>query len=84
MSNQNPAQESIHNIAEALRRERDELSLKISLGKMELRDEWHELEEQWQNFERTFAETSDDAKESLHELGRDLAETYERFKSKLG
>ena len=35
---------------ERLRKERDQLSVKVHLAGMEVRDEWEELEEKWQAF----------------------------------
>ena len=37
-------------MAEILRKERDELGVKVHLAGMEVRDEWQELEEKWEQF----------------------------------
>ena len=42
--------EDINELADRLRRERDQLSVKIHLANMEVRDEWQDLEEK--RFER--------------------------------
>jgi predicted nucleic acid-binding Zn-ribbon protein len=76
--------QTLHNLVDSLRRERDQLSVKANLGKMELRDEWQEVEVKWRAFERTLEEANDDAKQSLHEVGQEIAEAYNRLKSKLG
>jgi len=41
-------QKQVEALIESLRRERDELRLKIHLGKAEVRDEWDRLERRWE------------------------------------
>ncbi|NIR79399.1 MAG: hypothetical protein GWO00_13825, partial [Gemmatimonadetes bacterium] len=43
--------EKLAEVVERLRRERDELRVKVRLGTMEARDEWQELEEKWKSLE---------------------------------
>ena len=75
--------QSLHDLADALRRERDQLNIQANLGKMELRDEWEEVEKKWQDFEQKVQEATDDSKQSLHELGQEVAAVYRRMKRHL-
>lgn len=72
---------SLHDLAVALRRDREQLMVQLNLGKMELRDEWQEVEKKWQAFEHKVDEANDDAKQSLHQVGQEIAETYRKLKN---
>lgn len=58
---------------DALRRSREELELKIHLGKADARDRWRELEGRWHQLEGVFGDLAEGAKEPLHEV-EDAAE----------
>lgn len=72
---------SLHDLAVALRRDREQLMVQLNLGKMELRDEWHDVEKKWQAFEDKVDDVNDDAKQSLHQVGQEIAETYRKLRS---
>ncbi len=61
--------EKLAEVVERLRRERDELRVKVRLGTMEARDEWQELEEKWKSLESRVGR----AKEGVVETSRELA-----------
>lgn len=77
------SRQALENLVQALRRERDELGVQVKLGKMELRDEWQEVELKWHAFEDKLEEANNDAKHALHEVGEEIAEIYDRLKRKL-
>lgn len=77
-------------ILERLRQQRDELRLKMHLGKAEARDEWEELEEKWASLKerlRAVGGEATDAKGDISSAAKDLASElkrgYERIKAKL-
>lgn len=77
MSNQmfsNETKKSPHDLTSALRRERVQLMIQLNLGKMELRDERLA-------FKRKLDEASDEANESLQQIGRQIADTDNRLKA---
>jgi hypothetical protein len=78
-------------VLEKLRRERDEIRLKLHLGKAELRDEWEALERKWENIEGRVAGIANEARDASHEVGaafgvlaEELGEAYRRIRRKLG
>lgn len=75
--------ESLHDLVAALRRQRDHLRIQANLGKMELRDEWEDVESKWHAFEHQVEEANEDARHSLHEIAQEIAETYKKLKHKL-
>jgi len=82
--------EEMAETAEKLRRERDQLSVKIHLASMEVRDEWQELEEKWENFsfrsEQFYKEVEPalgDIHTALSLLGDELKAGYKKIKAAL-
>jgi phage shock protein A len=74
-----------------LRQERDELRLKLHLGKAELKDEWETLERKWEQLEARMAGARDEAREASKEVGAalglladELGEAYKRIRARLG
>lgn len=77
-------------IMEKLKRQRDELRLKIHLGKAEARDEWDEMEDKWKSLKERIKAATDEASGAGGEIGsaaRDLASElkkgYARIKDQL-
>ena len=70
---------------EHLKQLRDELELKIQLGSMEARDEWHRLEEQWREFSEKaqLDKTGEGVGSALSLLGEELKAGYQRLKKGL-
>lgn len=77
------AKRSMKELAASLRSEREHLAVQIELGRMELKEEWHALEDKWQTFEKTVNEVGDDAKEALHRFGEEIEEAYADLKQRL-
>jgi predicted nucleic acid-binding Zn-ribbon protein len=74
-----------------LRQERDELRLKLHLGKAELKDEWETLERKWEQLEARVAGARDEAREASKEVGAafgiladELGQAYKRIRARLG
>lgn len=73
-----------------LRRQRDEIRLKLHLGKAELKDEWEALEPKWERLEERMEGVADEARDASREVGAafglladELAEAYRRLRSRL-
>ena len=75
---------------ERLRKERDELSVKVHLASMEVRDEWQELEEKWEKFHaknrhfyKEIEPAVDDVQAALALLGEELKAGYRKIRDAL-
>lgn len=78
------------NLIEGLKQERDELKVKVHLGKMELQEEWQELEDKLDALNHRFEplkhaveETADDVWESLKRVGGEIGEGFQRIRKSL-
>ncbi len=83
-------QKPMANVFKTLKTERDELRLKIHLGKAELEDEWEELEAKWERFEgkisqvqKQAADSSEDLEAAIELLGEELKKAYGKIRSSL-
>jgi biopolymer transport protein ExbB/TolQ len=66
---------SLHQHVEPLAQTRDELRLQLQLGRMEAREEWHDIEKQWQVARPKLEEALEHAIEELdHGLASALKE----------
>ena len=65
--------ENLQKIGEDLKRQRDELMLKLHLAKAEARDEWNNLETQWE-----------EAKTKLETIREEAGKTTESVSAGLG
>lgn len=101
MSDENPTPEdtgettedsgqTIDNLISTLKRERDELALKIHLGKEDLKDEWDKLEEKFSKMSNDYepakqavADTADDVWESLKLVGSELKDGFKKIRESL-
>ena len=70
---------SLHDLLQALRRDRERLAVQLNLGKKELRDEWDTVEEKWDTLERHLAEFTEDARDAAHRVSDEIGEAYRRF-----
>ena len=61
--------EEINKLSEQLRRERDELRVKLNLAKMEAGDEWKKLEEKLSDLDAKAKELGDATSEASREIG---------------
>lgn len=65
---------------------REELSLKLHLASMDVRDEFEAAEKQWQEMKNKFNEIADDSKQNSEEfidktksIAKELEKTYKRI-----
>ena len=77
-------------MAEILRKERDELGVKVHLAGMEVRDEWQELEEKWEqfssnskNFYKEVEPALGNIQAALNLLGEELKAGYKKIRDSL-
>jgi redox-regulated HSP33 family molecular chaperone len=82
--------DELQDTTEKLRKQRDELSVKIHLASMEVRDEWEQVEEKWDEFTARSKQVYKEVEPSLGEiraalslLGSELEAGYEKIKSAL-
>ncbi len=61
--------QDIADLVDSLKRERDELHLKLHLFKAEARDEWAELEKKWTHFQHKAGAANAAAGEAAGEIG---------------
>lgn len=78
-------------VMDKLRQERDELRLKVHLGKAEFKEEWDALECKWEHLEGRMEGAAEEAREASREVGAafgvltdELGEAYRRIRARLG
>ena len=79
--------EDMEDLSELLKRERDELKVKLSLAKLEAREEWEETERKWEHFRAKAQQVGHEAGEASKEigaaarlLGEEIKEAYKRIR----
>lgn len=87
MNTKSNIKETYTALIESVKKERDELNLKIHLAEMEVRDEWELVEKKWQLLQSKGHQLSKATSESSHELGDaftilgdQIKATYNRLK----
>ena len=77
-------------LVEKLKKERDELNLKLHLASMEAKEELKDAEKKWAQLKEKAADITDDAVETSDEyiakakiVGEELKETYKRLAKRL-
>ncbi|MFT7653834.1 MAG: hypothetical protein ACI9ON_001472 [Limisphaerales bacterium] len=78
------SRESVHELVEALRRDRQRLRVQLNLGRKEMDDEWHQIEQKWTEVEHHLKEITDESIKHTHHLGNEIADAYRRMKEYLG
>ncbi|MBL6705548.1 MAG: hypothetical protein ISQ06_05515 [Planctomycetaceae bacterium] len=80
----------IEELIKSLEQQRDELSVKINLAGMELRDEWDridakltKLSAKYDPLKDAVGETADDVWDALKELGGEVATGFKRIRASL-
>ncbi|MEM9622147.1 MAG: hypothetical protein AAF993_10890 [Pseudomonadota bacterium] len=76
--------QSIHELIEALRRDRQRLQVQVNLGQKELRDEWSGVEEKWHEIEHRLTDVSDKSMRRITHLVQEVGETYGALKKRFG
>ena len=87
MRTKNTIKDTYISVIEAVKKDRDELNLKVHLAGMEVRDEWALVEKKWEHLQSKGHQLSKVTGESAHELGvvfsslsDEIKETYKRLK----
>jgi hypothetical protein len=82
--------DDLHGLGEDLGRSRDALRVEMALAKDEIREEWEELEQKWDHFNKQLksagheaALASEDISTALAKLGEELHQGYERIRKSL-
>ena len=70
----------LENLIATLKQQRDELSLKIHLAKADVRDEWHTLENHWQEIRAKCDATRKDATQTVEAVASALELAVEEIK----
>lgn len=70
-------------LLDKLREEHDHLKVQFELGKMEARDEWHQLEKKWQHLESRAEQLEDDVEDTFEDLADELKARYRRLRDRL-
>jgi len=72
-------------LVEDLKRNRDEIRLKIHLGSKEAQDEWTELEKRWNAFESKaeLEKSAKDVGDAVKILGSELKDAFDRIRKAL-
>lgn len=69
-------------LLDKLREEHDHLKVQFELGKMEARDEWHQLEKKWQHLESRAEQLEDDLEDTFEDLADELKGRYEKLRER--
>ena len=82
--------EELHELSDALKQARDELRVDMHLAKAEIRDDWEELERQWEHFRQKMqrvgheaVEAGEDVGEATSLLGSELKKGYQRIRKSM-
>ena len=86
MTNRNRLEELIS----ALEQQRDELSLKIHLGKKEAQDEWSQvtdrldqLQDEYKPVKDAMKESASNVTEAMFNVGKEIQESFQRIRKSL-
>jgi hypothetical protein len=75
----------LKDLMQELKQTRDELALKMHLASMEVREEWDDLERQWETFKARadVEQTAEGVGSALGQLGKELNGGYQRLRKAL-
>ena len=75
----------LDDLKQKLKQTRNELEVKINIGEMEARDEWHKLEKKWEDFQAKarLEQSAGDVSAALESVGSELHKGYDRLKAAL-
>jgi seryl-tRNA synthetase len=84
------AKERIVNAVEQLKRQRDELRVKLHLAKADAKDEWAKLEKQWEELKPRLEAAREEAGKTAESVGaalnlalEELKKGYDRLRKRL-
>lgn len=82
--------DDLKQLSDKIKTYRDEARVQLHLANEEAKDEWNDLEKNWEKFRGRLDELWDDAENAskdvrvkTHELGEDLKESYEKLRNRL-
>ncbi|MEQ5834593.1 hypothetical protein [Marinobacter sp. NFXS9] len=80
----------LQKLSDTLKQQRDELRLQLHLARQDVRDEWDDMEDYWNQFKRKLddllhdaSDASEEAYRTAHDIGEDLKDGYQRIRSRL-
>ncbi len=83
-------QDDLRKIAEKVREYRDEARVQLHLAREDVRDEWDDLEADWERFRQRLdqilhdaTDATQEARETAHKLGSELRTRYENLRNRL-
>lgn len=83
-------QEELKRLSEKIKQYRDEARVQIHLAKEDVKDEWDDLEADWERFRQKLdsiihdaEDASQEARQTLNRLGEDLKDGYQRLRKRM-
>jgi predicted nuclease with TOPRIM domain len=83
-------QEELKTLADRIKQYRDEARVQLHLARQDVKDEFEDLEQQWDKFKIRFDQVIDDANDASQEarqtakkLGEDLKTSYQNIRDKM-
>ncbi len=83
-------QDELKSLTESLKQQRDEINVQLHLAKQDIKDEWVNLEKNWEHFLGKVNSISKEAEEArkdiasaAHELGHQIKASYEKIKRQI-
>ena len=74
---------SLNELVENLKKERDELLVHLHLAKLDFRDQWEVVEGKWRNLEEKLEDVGHETAESTEQVAHEIAEAYRRLRDVL-
>jgi len=74
------AREEIEKLVQQLERQRDELRVKMSLAKLDAREEWEKLEKQWDHLKSNSPQMRDEVGVTADNVGATLRKAAEEIR----
>ena len=76
----NDVTDSLQDLVETLKRERDELRLQLKLARMDFSDQWDAAEVKWRNLEDKLQDVGHQTANSGKLIAHEIAEAYRRMR----
>jgi phenylalanyl-tRNA synthetase alpha subunit len=75
--------EEVQMLVQQLERQRDELQVKMSLAKLEARQEWEQLEKQYQHLKANSSQIQEEVGSTLRKTAEEIRDDYARLRKLL-
>lgn len=83
-------QDELKQLSEKVKQYRDEARVQLHLAREDVKDEWDDLEKDWERFrgklDHLFHDADDatrEARQSAHKLGEDLRASYQNLRNRM-